>query len=85
MHSEVDSLPGNAADSTEALTTEQLEAGIVTQPRGIQKKRNIADLNVCNCDNVVFPNEANIIECKRVGCKTSWVSYQRQEYCKMLT
>ena len=85
MHPEVDSLPGNAADLTRALTTEQLEAGIETQPRCIRKKRNIAVLNVCNCGNVVSPNEADIIECKRVGCKTHWVSYQSQEYCKMLT
>ena len=85
MHPEVDSLPGNAADSTGALTTEQLETGIETWPGHIRKKRNIADLNVCNCGNVVSPNEADIIECKRVGCETSWVSYQSQEYCKMLT
>ena len=51
----------------ELYTTEQLEAGIETWPRHIQKKRNIADLNVCNCGSVVSPNEANIIECKRVG------------------
>ena len=85
MHPEVDSLPGNAEDSTGAPTTEQLEAGIETQPRRIRKKRNIADLNVCNCGDVVSPDEADIIECKRIGCETRWVSYESQEYCKMLT
>ena len=79
MHPEVDSSRENAADLTMTAEQSEPEAGIESRPRRIRKKRNIADLNVCNCGDVVSPDEADVIECRKIGCETRWVSSKSHE------
>ena len=65
--------------TTLTLTTESLSE-INDLPTKRKRVRRAVELNGCFCGSVLSSSMAGVIECKRTGCETQWVSTSSRTY-----
>lgn len=59
----------------EVIVDEDDDELVTRRTSRVRRKRVLDDLNTCNCGDIVSSNEEGVIECKRPGCETRWVSF----------
>ena len=66
----------NGNSTTTFITTELTEAEYEFNKLPVKRRRirRNLELNGCFCGSVLDSSMASVIECKRIGCETQWIS-----------
>ena len=79
----------NRNSATTFITTELTEAEYEFNELPVKRRRirRNLELNGCFCGSMLDSSMAGVIECKRIGCKTQWVSrvsYWTSVFCSYI-